>query len=391
MPSIDVNDADFDAPAGDVDITTPTDDAPDSPADGDTHPSDGDPPGDSDLPTTQVPVFVAQGHGGRLLMSCDYGRSWTYDVNDAPDVVCFAPTDCDHSALSAAGLTYANGHFFASFGHGSADGTLRHSLDGKTWTPLHVGDSQGGVYFNGELLLWMEGHFALSDDLGATLDANLENVPGHYYLSRTIAAQGDVIIASSDDPGGLVSRDGGQTWDVATLVDVRWGRNVFMQTAPDGSLITLSAVHGVQLGEQTYQTVAYAARSTDGGLTWMGVRRFDYVDRYVEWAGMFGNGAQLYAFLDNAMWTSQDGVIWAGVTVQTALPAGQITDGPIGRGPDGTYVTITNVWNNYYEKQRAYRSEDGLHWTQLDADGFTGGHPVHRIVSGWVDAAVCTP
>ncbi|HSI04085.1 MAG TPA: hypothetical protein VLC93_06405, partial [Myxococcota bacterium] len=175
----------------------------------------------------------------------------------------------------------------------------------------------------------------------------------------------------------------------ATLVDVRWGRNVFMQTAPDGSLVTLSAVHDVQIGEQTYKTLAFAARSTDGGLTWVGSQRLDYVTAYVEWAGMFSDGGLLFAFFDNAMWTSEDGITWGGVTVQTSLPAGRITDGAIARGPSGTYVTVTDVWNNYYDKQRAYRSDDGLHWTQLDAESFTGGHPVRHMTTGWVDAAAC--
>ncbi len=377
---------------GDADTTPPADEGPGD-GGGDVLPPDDDPPTDDDPPAGKVPVLVAQGHAGRFMMSCDDGRSWRYDYNDEPDIVCYAPTDCDHRATSAAGLTYANGWFFAAFGHGSPMGSLRRSSDGKTWHQLHVGDSQGGVYFNGTRLVWMNGQFGVSDDLGVTVDDNLENVPGHFYQSRRLAGVDDVIIVSSDDPGGLVSRDGGLTWQTATLTDVRWGRNVFMARAPDDSLVTLSAVHDISEGGQTYRTVAYAARSTDGGLTWNGTQRLDYVTDYIEWSGMFVSGAaQLTAFMDGQLWRSDDGTSWSAAAPITApVPASWVTSGRIGRSTEGTYVTVTSVWDNYYAKQKALRSTDGVTWTVLDAESFTGGHPVLHIVSGWVDADACAP
>lgn len=46
----------------------------------------------------------------------------------------------------------------------------------------------------------------------------------------------------------------------------------------------------------------------------------------------------------------------------------------------GTYVAILNVWGNFYEKQKAYRSMDGITWIELDSEHFKGGHPIGRII-----------
>lgn len=46
----------------------------------------------------------------------------------------------------------------------------------------------------------------------------------------------------------------------------------------------------------------------------------------------------------------------------------------------GTFVAILNVWGNFYEKQKAYRSNDGVKWSELDAEHFKGGHPIGRII-----------
>lgn len=58
--------------------------------------------------------------------------------------------------------------------------------------------------------------------------------------------------------------------------------------------------------------------------------------------------------------------------------------------PDSkTFVAIFNVWANYYEKQKAYRSNDGITWTALDDQHFHGGHPISKIAFGRVDAPAC--
>ena len=49
----------------------------------------------------------------------------------------------------------------------------------------------------------------------------------------------------------------------------------------------------------------------------------------------------------------------------------------------GTIVGVTNGWQQHYESQVFYRSEDGVHWEVLASDAYTGGHPIKVIAFGY--------
>ncbi|MEO0415064.1 MAG: hypothetical protein AAF226_08950 [Verrucomicrobiota bacterium] len=83
-------------------------------------------------PDPKAPVFVAVGHGGRILMSRDDGMTW--------EQVYFGHLGSDHSPWATKAVAYTNGVFVVPTGWGapsmwlaSEDGVnWRHLTDGKT-------------------------------------------------------------------------------------------------------------------------------------------------------------------------------------------------------------------------------------------------------------------
>jgi hypothetical protein len=67
-----------------------------------------------------VPVFVAQGHQGRITRSCDDGQTFPFDHSNDDEFRCFidAEHDCDHSELAGRGLAFGQGSFVAAWGWG---------------------------------------------------------------------------------------------------------------------------------------------------------------------------------------------------------------------------------------------------------------------------------
>jgi hypothetical protein len=50
---------------------------------------------------------------------------------------------------------------------------------------------------------------------------------------------------------------------------------------------------------------------------------------------------------------------------------------------------VNGGWDQWYERQRFYRSTDGVTWDELAAGAFTGGHPVRFAAAGAVDVGTC--
>ncbi len=88
-----------------------------------------------------VPVFFAQGHLGRTVISCDDGKTWLHDRSDDDAGQCWVAgansVECDHQPTSNAGIDSGDGWLFASFGHGS-NGTVRASRDGAQWKIINA-------------------------------------------------------------------------------------------------------------------------------------------------------------------------------------------------------------------------------------------------------------
>lgn len=320
----------------------------------------------------QIPVFVAQGHVGRTLISCDDGFSWIHDISDDDNIVCYERDECDHQNFSASGITYNDGLFFAVYGHG-APGTLRRSSDGVHWEVLGEGNSDGGVSYVNKILLVVSGNMRTSKDAGVTFQQN-GSIPG-YRIPRTHATSGSVILVTGDDADKLVSQDGGLTWSLPRLENVAWQRTLFVADNGKGLLVSVSSVHN-----GSSPTMAYAATSTDNGLNWKGKLLYSGGDDS-DWSGMYFDGTQFVGWFNYKLWTSLNGVDWD----SSAVNDGNALKGPIARGAMGTYVSFHGVYGN----QKAYRSTDGKNWFALDAQHFKAGHPIGHVVSGYVDRSVC--
>lgn len=78
-------------------------------------------------PDPKLPVFVAVGHGGRILLSLDDGQNWKQ--------VFWGFAGSDHSPWATKAIAYTNGVFVVSIGWG-APSTWLASEDGVNWRQL---------------------------------------------------------------------------------------------------------------------------------------------------------------------------------------------------------------------------------------------------------------
>lgn len=330
-----------------------------------------------------VPVFLAQGHLGRTIISCDDGKTWVHDRSDSDGGLCWVTgpnfVECDHQPTSAAGSDSGDGWLFASFGHGYS-GTVRASRDGVTWDIINDNSWGSGVSYVDGFLLWAAGQWPGSTDFGKTWANTSSAIPGGYFDTRVIARFGKNIAVSGDPAAGMFSRDGGKSWFLVTLNDgVQWARNVKVAEG-NGRLVTLSSRR-----DSNNDLVAYQAYSLDEGKTWQGKAAYTGPDDGYDWQGLFFADGQFITFAKGNKLTSADGVTWVSTPVSNA----GATRGPVARGPTGTFVSIPNNWGGYYEQQHAYRSTDGITWSQLSSQAFPGGHPIGNIVSGTLPASAC--
>lgn len=336
----------------------------------------------ADAGERRVQVFMAEGHLGRTIMSCDDGRTWLNDRSDNPAGQCWVSgspneVECDHTAISGTGLDTGDGWFFANFGWGY-NGTARRTRDGVNWEIIKDGAWGGGISYSDGVVLWLAGgNWPISVDSGATWAGSGANIPNGYFDARTLSRFGTKIAVSGDPVAGLFSRDSGRTWFLVTLNNVIWSRNVKIAEG-NGHLISLSSTTD-NMGRVT----KYIGRSPDNGLTWNGTTPNDLGDQ--DWNGLFFTGTEFVTFTDGKKLTSPDGIAWTATPVTPAAAA----RGPIARGANGAWVSIPNNWGGYYANQRAYRSADGVTWTQLSTTAFPGGHPITKLVAGFLPAAAC--
>ena len=84
-------------------------------------------------PNREVPVFVAVGHGGRILLSRDDGKSWTQ--------VYFGHLGSDHGPWATKAVAYSRGVFVVPVGWGAPTAWLA-SDDGVNWRHLSNGQTK---------------------------------------------------------------------------------------------------------------------------------------------------------------------------------------------------------------------------------------------------------
>ncbi len=331
----------------------------------------------------KVSAFVATGHMGRTVLSCDGGVSWIHDQSQDDEVRCWTTghpknVECDHTPYSNSGATFGGGYFYASFGWGYP-GTVRRSSDGVNWEIIRSNEWGGGLaYVNGNLY-WRGGTWQLSSDQGTTWSNVTPTNFSIYDIAhpRPVALDNRLLIVARD-PNAVnlaVSSDGGQTL-TPTAYDTHLGGSFASNNL--GLFVSLAKF---ERPDKT-KTPGLIARSTDGGVTWTPSTVSGIMGQWT--SNILFDGSQFVAFADNKKWTSTDGLQWVGTLMNTAWFGPSSYD-----SVKGKYAVITGNWGSTYANQKAYQSSDGINWTLLTSNQFKGGHPIRQLVLGEVDEEVC--
>lgn len=318
-------------------------------------------------------VFLATGHMGRTVYSCDDGITWIGDRSDDATDYC-ATHDCDHTASSSRGLAAGDGVFYANFGWGY-NGSLRRTQNGKDWTTLRSdGWGPGVSWVRGQLYLAWNGGQISQDEKTWSAGGALPSLDH----PRFHVENGEILAMSSQGGTFAFSNDGGTTWTARSAptwaVDVAKNGSTFVAI---GTTDTNGALPNRFL----------TSRSTDGGLTWTDLEIG--TDNYCSMWRVLYDGSKFVAFQSGAggparVSTSVDGATW---TTRTITGVSQYFNGALGL--DRT----TKTWifsAGSYASQKLYRSVDGgATWVAATGSQFRGGHPMIDIASGEIDAAGC--
>lgn len=348
----------------------------------------------STLTGVQVPVILASGHMGRTILSCDGGKTWVHDESDNDAARCWVTGDpneveCDHHPSAGHGVDYdGSKYFYASFGWGTP-GTIRRSVDGVHWETVYSAFAGSGLLAFGQKLVLLWGYYYTSDDGGATYTPVAQSPAGvdstHIWNPRPYKFGEKAVAMSGEAAGVAVSSDYGVTWNVNTSVPKTWTNSG--ATYGNGLMVSF----GTATPTSGTGTDLYTAVSTDGGLTWNG--QLTAPNSPWAWtAGPIFDGTQFMAWAGSNRYVSTDGMHWTSAVISnndTAIPPSWM-QGTVTYDPNThRYAMIMNLWQHFYAGQKAFWSMDGLTWTEVTSDHFTGGHPISSMVIGEADSSVC--
>ena len=345
-------------------------------------------------PTTEL--FVATGHMGRSIISCDDGQSWVADESDLDAFRCFrgggnpdgGSAGCDHNEGTNRGGVFVNGAFVSTFGY-DAPGSVRRSLDGVEWSRVVEATSFAALVAgtNGVLL-------AASRTPSWSTDNGLSFKPGEEARFEWMGNRLDDVRFAASVPGifamyaeGVfgpaihsdlqLAVDGGQHWEHVDLPVECGARASIGFSGGGGRLLYIDQASAcVSSDGRTFTAHALPAYAEKGPM-WSGTG-------FLVW-GTRGNPTY-----ESVVMRSPDGAVWSAekATTRTALGDGGIEltrgpyVGPVARSADGTFVTVNSDFNASYERQQFYRSTDGATWDALPAPAFSGSHPLISIAWG---------
>lgn len=313
---------------------------------------------------TGVPMFVAQGHMGRTIVSCDDGRSWVGDRSNDDDVRCFDGLDCDHDPGAGRGIAWGHGYFVATFGWGSPGGVQR-SADGLTWESVLEETTFSGVAFGADVFVAGSPSPRVSLDDGATWDdVGSAGFEGSHVRRFGFVEHDEGRFVLVGDSAVSLSSDGGSTW---------WTPDEL----PEGCGVDIQTRGGIAYGNATIVIVGgdgQACTSRDGGVTFT----IDGVGAEPT-AHLVFDGARFSTWSAGERWSSEDGRTWTATPLE---PEG-LRLGPVAIGDSGTLVGVRGGWQTWYEEQVFYRSIDGVSWEPLPADAYVGSHPIRAITFGY--------
>lgn len=300
------------------------------------------PLGGNFTPSPELPVFVAVGHGPRILISRDDGKTW--------DQVFFGFPGSDHSAWATRSVAISDGLLVVPAGWYGPSSYLA-SADGKEWHHL------------------TDGNTAVEDPDDPTIMPHVWGVAGG---NGTFVFGGYVEIASTPDMG--------KTWHVFNLRSFR----------DDPRPRKLSTHHVVPLycGETTGRFLALGNdrakenkmfgnlfASDDQGKTWRWLEPELLNEQCEGYAGMESNG-QVVVLVDKR-----------GENAFRSLDAGETWEGPFPTGAgDDRRATLSRVGNSFCVtgEQGAAGSPDGKAWHPLPdtmPDGKLAASPEGTLVA----------
>lgn len=357
------------------------------------------------VPNGKVPMFVAQGHVGSTVVSCDDGATWigyrTFETEASPLVCgssaavrCFtgaceyldgdqmcqstaANCDCDHHPGSGKGLAFGEDAFVATYGWGQPGVVLR-STDGFTWSQVGSGDTFADVAAgNGMVVLSARSPEVSTDDgLTFTTGTDSQHVPWNvrrmFYFPES---QQFMSSAASGAERDVRLTADFQAWDTPTTMPYDC-TNISEAIEADGHIVTRGSA-------------SYVCVSNDGGDTFA---RVDLPNAPSLFSGPVWDGEQLIVWGDQGgvkAYTSADAETWT--EHATALTGGD-RFGEVARNPvTGTMVAARDQWQNWYEDMRWYRSTDGINWETLSAGAGIESHPMREMTFGWADPSTQCP
>ena len=339
---------------------------------------------------TAVPMFIAQGMVGRTIVSCDDGKSWVANRSDDDTYPCFSDVDhdCDHHSGAGRGITYGAGYFVTTFGWGKP-GSIRRSRNGTDWETTLEGKTFAGIVFGADRFVAGERPPQASTDSGGTWTAGGSPDSMVWNVRRTgFAAHDGGRFFLAFEGGGMrdlnVSADSGATWKRPTTLpsecagDMQWSGGF---AYGNGVALVLGGT-------------GIACTSKDGGDTWTATNIGGTVDSRLVWNGTafetWGRANNGQGGTYPARFTSNDGSAWMATAIQVRTKNADGTTktspgpdlGAVARSDAGTYVGVNGGWQQWYDKQRFYRSEDGVTWDTLDAADYVGNHPIQFIAFG---------
>jgi hypothetical protein len=308
------------------------------------------------------------------MVSCDEGQTWVANRSNDDSVRCFssAATDCDHKFGAGRGIVWTpQGGFVANWGWGDP-GVIRKSLDGVTWTTVDSGQNYAAMTANRAGLLYAaSGRGKLSRDDGKTwVAAGDAKVQVNIRRGGFGGTGNGVFVIVGDSNTARVSDDA-VTWRAPQVFpsscanEIQW----------EGGIASGSGVMVVLGGDGN------ACRSTDNGVTFDAHSVGGSVTSRLLWTGR-----EFVAWGNGAMYRSPNGTNWTSSPLRLrrngALVSGTPSIGAVAMSPTGAFVASNAGWQVWYEKQRFYRSVDGLTWDELNASRFVGSHPISHIAYG---------
>ena len=139
-------------------------------------------------PNPKVPAFVVVGHGGRILVSKDDGKTWTQAF--------FGYPGNDHSVWATKTVTYGSGVFVVAIGWGAPTSYLA-SEDGVRWRHLTKGEAQPESKDNPR---FMPGTWGLAAGKGAIIGTGYMKTAATADFGKTFSSFS--LYSFKDDPRG---------------------------------------------------------------------------------------------------------------------------------------------------------------------------------------------